>query len=77
MAERARPGECEIVLRAGRLRLGWGRSPISAGARTLPVPEILRNLRTVLTSPERFSEFESVSLYTNRLVGVRTLSSQG
>ena len=76
IADRARPGECEVVLRAGSLRLGWGRSPISAGARTLPVPEILGNLGTVLAAPNRFSGFDLVCLYTKPLVGVRSISSQ-
>ena len=31
VAGRAQPGECEVFLTSGRLRLGWGRSPISAG----------------------------------------------
>jgi hypothetical protein len=68
VAERARRGECEILLSAGPLRLGWGRSPISPGARTLSVPEILANLRQVLASPPRLLEGQVVLLYTSPLV---------
>ena len=53
VAERARPEESEISLIVGGLRLEWGRSPISRGARTMSAPEIIANLRTVLTTCER------------------------
>ncbi len=70
VADRARPGECEVYLTSGRLRLGWGRSPISAGARTLPVPEIVSNLKWVLSRKEKLAHLDLVRLYTRPIVGV-------
>jgi hypothetical protein len=70
VGDRARGAECEIVLRAGGIRLGWGRSPLSTGARTLTVVEILKNLRRVLRHPEQCAQYELVRLYTNPPVGV-------
>ncbi len=68
VAGRARRGECEIVLDCGDLRLGWGRSPISPGARTLPVPEVLQNLRRVLQNVRDIPGGHQVLLYTSPLV---------
>jgi hypothetical protein len=74
VGERARAGGCEIVLTVAGLRLGWGRSPISSGARTLPLPDLLKNLRTVLSRPERYAGFDLVCLYTNPMVGTPAVS---
>ena len=74
VCERARPGECEIVLSAGGLRLGWGRSPISPGARTLSPPEILQNLRRVLGTRREWSPNQLVLLYTSPPVLVKSVS---
>jgi hypothetical protein len=76
VAERARRGECEIVLAMGGLKLGWGRSPISPGARTLSVRHMLSNLRKVLRSPRAVSKGELVLLYTSPLVAT-TLTPAG
>jgi hypothetical protein len=70
IGDRARGADCEIVLVAGGYRLGWGRSPISSGARTLTVPEIVGNLRKVLRHPRECAPYELVRLYTNPPVGV-------
>lgn len=71
VGERAQPGECEIYLTAGKLRLGWGRSPISAGAKTLVVPKILSNLRLALSKRQQWPGLRLVRLYTDPMVGDR------
>ena len=65
--------ESEIVLWCGRQRLAWGRSPISAGARTATSPEILRNLRFVLSNPDTFASYALIHLHRRQddLTGVR------
>ncbi len=70
VGDRARGAECEIVLASRGVRLGWGRSPISTGARTLTVAEIVRNLRQVLRHPDQCARYELVRLYTSPPVGV-------
>ncbi len=76
VAGRARRGECEIVIVCGDLRLGWGRSPISPGARTLPVAEILQNLRRVLQRAREIPGGHQVLLYTSPLVMGPSSASQ-
>jgi len=70
---RVSPRESEIVLWCGRQRLAWGRSPISAGARTATSPEILRNLRFVLSNPTTFASYALIHLHRRQddLTGVR------
>ena len=70
---RVSPSESEIVLWCGRQRLAWGRSPISAGARTATSPEILRNLRFVLSNPDTFASYALIHLHRRQdhLTGVR------
>jgi hypothetical protein len=67
------PRESEIVLWCGRQRLAWGRSPISSGPRTLPVPEVVANLRYVLSHPETYGGYALIHLHRRRedLTGVR------
>ena len=61
------------MLWCGRQRLAWGRSPISAGARTATSPEILRNLRFVLSNPDTFASYALIHLHRRQddLTGVR------
>jgi hypothetical protein len=70
---RREPRESEIVLWCGSQRLAWGRSPISAGPRTVTVPEIVANLRHVLSHPETYGGYALIHLHRRRedLTGVR------
>ncbi len=70
LTRRSQHGECEILLYTPGLCLGWGRSPISLGARTLAVQDILMNLRRILKHPDWYSRFNMILLYTNPLVGI-------
>ena len=60
---RLRPRESEIVLWRGRQQLAWGRSPLSAGARTVTTADLLRNLRDFLQHPERYHEYAVINLH--------------
>ncbi len=70
---RVAPRESEIVLLCGRQRFAWGRSPISAGARTATVPQLVSNLRLVLSNPDAFSHLAVIHLHRRpeTLTGVR------
>jgi hypothetical protein len=70
---RQNPRESEIVLWCGRQRLAWGRSPISAGPRTVPVPDVVANLRYVLSHPDVYGGYALIHLHRQRedLTGVR------
>jgi hypothetical protein len=61
------PRKSEIVLWSGSLRLTWGRSPISSGARSVSVKDILANLRDVLASPDSWAHY--VEIHLNRPQG--------
>jgi hypothetical protein len=67
---RRNPRESEVALLSEGRLFQWGRSPRSAASRTLPLAEILDNLRAVLGDP-RTRQYREISLYTPRLVGVR------
>jgi hypothetical protein len=73
VGRRARPGECEVFLAAGDLRLGWGRSPLSPGARTLSVPEVLENLRRILRNHRSLPSAQRFLLYTSPPVAAEVL----
>ena len=62
VAGRLRHSESEIVLYCAGRSLEWGRSPISRSSRTLPVPEILNNLRAVLRRIDE-PRYRSVKLF--------------
>jgi hypothetical protein len=64
------PLECEVVLKTPNLLLGWGRSPISKGARILPVTQVLENLGKVLGQAEKFAGAGLIRLDTTPLVRV-------
>lgn len=65
--------ESEIVLWRGSQRLAWGRSPISAAPRTVSVPELVANLRFVLSHPETYGGYALIHLHRKQedLTGVR------
>lgn len=71
---RIAPLESEIVLWCGGQQLAWGRSPISAGARTVSVPQLIANLRYVLSYPETFGGLALIHLHRKpeRLTGRRS-----
>jgi hypothetical protein len=52
----------EIDLRVGSQRLTWGRSPISVGARAVPVDVVVSNLRMVLSMPEVTDRYSVIHL---------------
>lgn len=55
--------ESEIVLRVGKQRLAWGRSPRSADPRTVPVETLVENLRYVLGHPEAYGNYAVIHLH--------------
>lgn len=59
---RVSPRSEEIVLWAGGKQLGWGRSPISSGARVVPVEGLLAQLREVLSRPEAYAGYRVIHL---------------
>ena len=65
--------DSEIVLLSSRQRLAWGRSPISSSARTATVPQLVANLRYVLSNPQAFSHLALIHLHRKpeALTGVR------
>jgi hypothetical protein len=70
---RLRPRESEITLLSGGQKLAWGRSPLSAGARPVPVSEIVRNLRWVLSHPETYEKYTVIHLHRRQddLTGIK------
>ncbi|MBI4583380.1 MAG: hypothetical protein HY717_05085 [Planctomycetes bacterium] len=64
------PLECEVVLKTPNFLLGWGRSPVSLGARLLPVKQVLENLEKVLSLPEKYAGGGLIRLDTAPLVRV-------
>lgn len=70
---RVAPRESEVVLWRGTQRLAWGRSPISAGPRTATVPQLVANLRYVLSHPETFADLAVIHLHRSPegLTGIR------
>ena len=68
---RVNPRESEILLWVGQQRLAWGRSPISAGARTVPLETLLANLRFVLSHPELCEQYAVIYLHRSNITGVR------
>jgi len=68
---RIAPRESEIVLWCEGQQLAWGRSPISAGARSVSVPQLVANLRYVLSHPETFGGLALIHLHRKpeRLTG--------
>ena len=70
---RLHPRESEVTLLCGGQKLAWGRSPLSAGARPVPVTEIVKNLRLVLSHPETFENYTVIHLHRRPedLTGIR------
>jgi hypothetical protein len=70
---RLSPSESEVSLVRGRQRLLWGRSPISTGARTATVAEILSRLRDVLSQPDLYDRYAVIHLHRGggQITGVR------
>ena len=70
---RLNPRDSEITLWVGRQRLAWGRSPLSAGARTATTKDIVQNLRTVLSHPETYEDWSLIHLYRkpDAMTGIR------
>jgi hypothetical protein len=70
---RLSPRESEIVLRCGGQRLTWGRSRLSAGARTATVPQLIANLRHVLSHPDAYRDWSVIHLHRSgdSLTGIR------
>ena len=60
---RLEPRQSEIYLWCGSQKLAWGRSPLSAGARTVTVEELLANLRHVLAHPEHYGDYAVIHLH--------------
>jgi hypothetical protein len=60
----------EILLSCGGQTLSWGRSPLSTRGRTLSVPKLIENLRTVLSDP-RYWTYDVVALHHEQLVAER------
>jgi hypothetical protein len=65
---RVRPSESDIVLYCDGRRLEWGRSPISTRSRTIPIAEVVENLRQVLRSFHE-TDFSVTRLYHRTIVG--------
>jgi hypothetical protein len=63
--------ESEIVLWCEGQQLAWGRSPISAGARTVSLSQLVANLRHVLSHPEAYGGLALIHLHrkAERLTG--------
>jgi hypothetical protein len=59
---RVNPRSEEIVLWTGDKQLRWGRSPISSGARVVPVEDLLAHLREVLSRPEAYAAYRVIHL---------------
>ena len=65
--------ESEVALWVGRQKIGFGRSPLSAGANTVPVPTLLANLRYVLAHEDEYGGYSKIDLHrrTDLITGVR------
>ncbi|HLU47432.1 MAG TPA: hypothetical protein VK116_05085 [Planctomycetota bacterium] len=64
---RVQPYSGDIVLICDGRQLVWGRSPLSRESRTLPVSEVIENLRYVLHNMHR-ADFKLVKLHYPRAV---------